>query len=109
MATSSSYQNDGEVLYGETPKYRLEIQADVPMSDYDFDIRLTCGDKTLTVRKRDLRITEAGDYLLCLDTRVLGAGVVKGVVTAYIPDPDFNDGIRIEKCIIEKPIVIKRV
>lgn len=110
MDNNGSYQVvGGDVFYGSTPKYKLDIQADLPMSDFDFDLKLTCGEKSLIVRKNDLLLTKDGDYLLCLDTKLLGAGVVRGVVTAYIPDSDFPDGIRREIGIIDKPIVIKRV
>lgn len=98
-----------DVFYGSTPKYKLSIDAGIPMSDFDFEVRLTRADRTLVVKKNDLRVTEEGDYLLCLDTTLLGAGEVKGVVTAYIPDRDFPDGIRKEVRIIDKPIVIKPV
>ena len=100
---------DEAIFYGETPKYRLDIQADSPMSDFDFEVNLTCGDKTLVVKKKDMRATEDGGYILCLDTQLLGAGVVKAVVCAYFPDNDFPDGVRKEIHVIAKPIVIKRV
>lgn len=108
MTKECSYHDDLEVFLGSTPKYRLEIEADLPMSDFDFEVRFTCGEKFLVMKREDLILDESGEYYLYLDTEHLGAGVVKAVVYAYIPDSGISGGIRKEIFVMPKPITIKR-
>ena len=109
MGNNCSYQIGGSTYYGTTPKYKLEIHADVPMSDFDFNVKLECGDRHITIRKREMPVGLDGAYYLCFDTRDLGIGRVKAIVTAEIPDTDFSGGIRTEVFAINNLLDIKEV
>lgn len=103
-----SCQDGVEIYYGSTPKYKLEINADVPMSGFNFEVKLCLGEKSVTIQKSDMRPASDGTYYLTFDTKDLGIGSVKTIVTAYIPDGDYTGGIRTEVCVVNRPIIIKR-
>ena len=109
MAENCSYRVNGTTYYGTTPKYVLEIDSGVPMADIDFDVRLLCGDRSLSVSKSEMPVDRDGKFYLCFDTRRLGIGRVKAVVTATIPDSDFPDGLRREVYVVNNLLEIKEV
>ena len=55
------------------------------------------GLKTLTVDKKNAIYIDKDNYVIRVDTSLVGAGAYYTTVTAYIPDTDFEDGIRPEK------------
>ena len=109
MAENCSYRVNGKTYFGTTPKYVLEIDSGVPMADIDFEVRLVCGDNSLTVRKSEMPVDRDGKFYLCFDTRRLGVGWVKAIVTATIPDSDFSDGRRREVYVVNNLLDIKEV
>jgi len=102
------YSDNVEVYYGSTPKYKLEINAGLPMSEFDFEVKLSCGDNSLIVKKADMPVGDDGSYYVCFDTTRLGIGPVKAVVTAFIPDGDYSSRVRKEVTVANGPIIIKR-
>ena len=104
-----SYQIGGSTYYGTTPKYKLEIDAGIPMSDFDFSVKLECGDQHITVPKSEMPVGRSGEYYLCFDTTDLGVGKVKAIITAEIPDTDFSSNIRTEVFVINNLLDIKEV
>jgi len=101
MAENCSYRVNGRTYYGTTPKYVLDIDAGVPMSDIGFDVRLVCGERSITVKKSEMPVDRDGKFYLCFDTKQLGVGRVDAVVTAYIEDSDFKDGQRREVFVVK--------
>ena len=79
------------------------------MSDFDFSVELIGSTGTLTVMKASMPVDSDGNYYLCFDTKDLGVGKVKAVVTALINDQDFQDGIRREVAVINNLLDIKEV
>lgn len=55
------------------------------------------GFKSYIVKKEDCKKQDDDNYLVPVDTAILGAGVYYGTVALKIPDGDFPDGIRIER------------
>lgn len=55
------------------------------------------GSKTLTIDKEDAIYIDDDNYVVRVDTSLVGAGKYYVTLTAYIPDTDFDDGIRPEK------------
>lgn len=100
MDAQCSYRVNGKTFYGTTPKYLLEIEAGIPMSDFDFDVELRRGDNSVVVKKSEMPTDQDGNYYLCFDTRSLGVGQVKAIITAYISDTDFESGVRREVFVI---------
>lgn len=51
----------------------------------------------LTVEKKDATKVDKDNYIIKVDSAVCGAGRYYVTLTAYIPDPDFADGLRTER------------
>lgn len=86
-----------QIWNGTEVKMRLTIEAPgFSMDNDDFTIVLKCGGHSLTFTKDDLVVDEHGNYIVCFDTAPFGSGSVDAVITAYVPDDDFNDGTRTE-------------
>lgn len=95
-----------KVFYGTECKYLLEITADgFDMHRDDFTVDLKRGQKTKHYDKEDLVVetytdivdnisTDKYRYYVCFDTKEFGTGVITAIVTAKVPDADFEDGIR---------------
>ena len=70
------------------------------MDSDDFEIKLQRGTNVLTLTKDDLiREVEDDDsvtWYMCFDSAFFGKGPITVVVTAYVPDTDFDDGLRTE-------------
>ena len=75
----------------------IEPMKGVSMESYNFNVEIyTFPSKVLTFNKSDATRVDANNYIVLVDTSLLGAGEVKCKVTAYIPDDDFKDGLRTE-------------
>ena len=89
-------------------KYLLEINAvGFSMDTDNFDVVLKRGSKSLILHKSDLVVEpytvvennitiEKNHYYVCFATDYFGPGDVTVVVTAYVPDTDFESGFRRE-------------
>lgn len=93
-------------------KFKLNISMP-PIDDYhlanvDWNVLVFTdnGIKTLTVDKRDAIYIDDDNYVICVDTSLVGAGMYFTTLTAYIPDTDFNDGIRPEKRTVYTGVII---
>ena len=49
-----------------------------------------------TYHKDELVIDDNGDYYLCFNTEDFGIGLITAIITAYVPDTAFLDGLRTE-------------
>lgn len=88
---------NGTDYLGEELKYAVDITATgFSMADDDFDIVITVGNKSETYNKLDLVVDDQGTYYIMIDTTVFKKGDMYATVYAYVPDPDFDDGIRTE-------------
>lgn len=105
-----SYQIDGETYYGSTPKFRLDIDAGMPMSDYNFYVELVGTGGRKTIEKNVMPKDKDNNFYLCFDTVTLGVGPVKAIVTAEVPDTAFPPtNIRKEVYVINRLMVIRSV
>ena len=89
-------------------KYLLEINVTgFSMDTDDFDVFLKRGSKTLLLHKDDLPkepytvienniSIERNHYYVCFATDYFGPGDITVVITAYVPDLDFESGFRRE-------------
>lgn len=55
------------------------------------------GHKRITIEKRDAVKVDRDDYIIKVDSSILGAGRYYVTLTAFIPDTDFADKLRTEK------------
>lgn len=55
------------------------------------------GHKRMTIEKKDAIRVDKDNYIIRVDSAICGAGRYYVTLTAYIPDMDFQDGLRTEK------------
>lgn len=89
-------------------KYLLEINAiGFSMDTDNFDVVLKRGSKSLIFHKEDLVVEtytvvennitiDRNHYYVCFATDYFGPGDITVVITAYVPDTDFESGYRRE-------------
>ena len=90
------------------PYIELEPVGSLNMDDYDFQAEFFCySNRRVTVSKSEMKRMNENRYCACLDTRALGTGTLKCLVTRYIPDGDFDDGLRtdVRMFVFDTPIV----
>lgn len=85
------------VFVGTKLKFAISISSPgFDMTEDDFTVDIRRGAKTIHFNKEDLVVDENDQYYVCFDTAELGGGVVEAIITAFVPDDDFSDGIRTE-------------
>ena len=78
-------------------KFVVDISASgFSMVDDDFTVTLKRGSTQRTFAKDDLVMDENHTFYVCFDSSEFGKGVIDAIVTAYVPDSDFEDGLRTE-------------
>lgn len=86
-----------QVFVGTKLKFAITISSpgfDINEDDFTVDIRR--GSKSIHFEKDDLVVDEHDQYYVCFDTAELGSGLIEAIITAFVPDDDFDDGIRTE-------------
>lgn len=84
---------------GTELKLNINIKpiGSITMDDYDFYVEIYCHTKkVIVIQKKDAIRVDENNYIVLVNSSEIGAGEVKCKVTAYIPDGDFNDGLRTE-------------
>lgn len=101
------------IFLGTELKLNVSIQpiGEITMDDYDFIVELYCSPKnSIIVEKKDAIRVDSNNYIVLVDSMVLGAGNIKCKVTSYIPDSDFDDGYRTEVVGIDTKInIVKNI
>lgn len=86
-----------DVFIGTELKLNVHIDRieNITMDDYDFSVDLYCSPKnTINIPKSKAVRIDSENYIVLLDTTLVGAGSLKAKITSYIPDDDFDDGYR---------------
>lgn len=98
----SGLEYDGTWV-GTALKYKVEITAEgFSMDEDDFEIEVRRGKESVIYQKSDLLIHEPEDpeaeteYYLPVDTEALGPGRYEVITRAYVPDDDWEGGLRTE-------------
>ena len=82
---------------GTELKFLVEIEAGgFSMVDDDFTVTIKRGSKQHVFQKADLVKDNEDKFYVCFDSAEFGTGTIQAVVTAYVPDSDFPDGLRTE-------------
>lgn len=116
MKDDNQYKHDnlgqGSYYVGTDLKFKIDITAEgFDQTQDDFEIKVVCGSKTQIITQDDIVEDEDGQYIL-IDTSQFNTGLVKLIVTAKVPDENFNEfpwnGYRREVtvhelCYIKKP------
>lgn len=85
----------------------IEPMGELTMDSYDFEVEVYCSPKkTIVTPKSNMIRTDENNYIVLVDTAIVGAGDLKIKVTAYIPDADFPDMLRTEVVAIDTGINI---
>lgn len=88
---------EGQAYIGTELKFILDITASgFSMVDDDFTVTLKRGSTQHTFSKNDLVRDGEDNFYVCFDSSEFGKGVIDAIVTAYVPDSDFDDGLRTE-------------
>lgn len=98
-----------QVFLGTELKLNINIEpiGNVTMDDYDFEVEIYCSSKKVVdITKKEAIRVDSNNYIILIDTNVVGAGDLKCKVIAHIPDGDFEDGLRTEISIIDTGINI---
>lgn len=96
------------VYVGTELKFAITITSPgFDMLTDDFTVDILGRRKRLHFDKEDLVVDENDQYYVCFDTAELGAGIIEAVITAFVPDDDFEDSIRKEVVKIELLFVRK--
>ena len=87
----------------------IEPMGDTTMDDYDFIVDAYCSvKKTISIPKKDAIRVDENNYMVLVDTNLIGSGRLKCRITAYVPDADFDDGLRTEVAGIDTGIEIQK-
>lgn len=85
------------IYVGTELKYTLNIETEgFSMDTDDFKIIVRSSHGTIEIPKSQMILTDNDEYLFTVDTSELGAGDYYVSVVAYVPDTDFDDGLRTE-------------
>lgn len=85
----------------------IEPLGDITMDDYDFEVDIYCSLKRVqTIVKDDAIRVDENNYIVCIDSSLLGHGDLKAKITARIPDGDFDDNYRTEVVYLNTDITI---
>lgn len=89
----------------------IEPIGDITMDDYNFEVEVYCSPKRQVIisKANSIRV-DSDNYIVLVDTNVVGAGDLKCKVTAYVPDGDFPDQLRTEVVCVDTGInIIKAI
>lgn len=84
--------DNGRYYIGTDLKFRITLTAEgFNQDEDDYEVKFICGSysKTYSSAQGDFVKAQDGCYYLCIPTGNLSPGMMKMVITAYIPDPCF--------------------
>lgn len=91
--------SNGKVYLGSEIKINISISPiqNYSMADYDWFIELFTKSNSIVKKQKEECIRRDDDnYIVTLDTNDVGDGALRFKLTAFIPDGDFDDGLRTE-------------
>lgn len=99
------------VYLGTELKLNIHIEPidGLSMDNYDFNVDVYVSQrKVVSTPKQDCVRIDQNNYIVRVDTNVIGVGDITVKVVAQIPDGDFDDGIRTEVAQIQTGITVAR-
>ena len=87
------------VFKGSDLKLNIHIEplGELTMDDYDWYVECYCSNETpIKITKGQARRVDENNFIIALNTQQLSIGPLQCVITAYIPDEDFDDKLRTE-------------
>lgn len=101
--------NEINVELGTELKLNIHIEpiGGMTLKDYDYTTEVYCSQRRkITIPKADAIYIDDENFVVCVDSSILGIGTIVCKVIAHIPDADFQDGIRTEVVAINTGINI---
>lgn len=98
-----------KIFLGTELKLNINIEpiGELTMDDYDWSVEAYCSTRnTVVIKKKDAIRMDSDNYVILVDSAIIGSGDIKCRITAYIPDGDFHDGLRTEIVGIDTGITI---
>lgn len=92
---------DSQRIYiGTKLKYKIVItSAGFDMDTDNWEVTVKCGGNSQTFAKLDC-IHRDNDWFVVFDTEDFGKGTYYAIIKAYVPDTDFDGGIRTEVTVV---------
>lgn len=87
------------VFKGSDLKLNIHIEplGGLTMDDYEWYVECYCSDETpIKITKDKARRVDDSNFIITLNTQQLGIGPLQCIITAHIPDEDFDDKLRTE-------------
>lgn len=97
------------VFKGSDLKLNIHIEplGKLTMDDYEWYIECYCANEVpIKIPKDTARRVDENNFIITLNTQQLGIGPLQCVITAHIPDEDFDDNFRTEISRINTNIII---
>lgn len=89
--------DNGRYFVGEDLKFKITLEADGFVQDEDdYTIEFICGTYTHTYTQDDIVKGADGCHYLLIPTVNLTPGMMKMIITVFVPDGDFPDAVRKE-------------
>lgn len=89
--------NQERAWVGTGLKFAITITAEgFDQAEDDWKVVFQCGRNTLELSKADMSIGEDDTFIANVDSSLLGAGTLSVITTAYVPDDDWEGGVRKE-------------
>lgn len=102
---------ENKVFIGTEMKLNISIEPldGLTMDAYDFEVEVYVSQrKVVSAKKAECKRVDENNYIVLVDTNLIGTGKLLCKVIAYIPDGDFNDGLRTEVAVLQTGIIIER-
>lgn len=75
----------------------IKLPSELTMDDVDFSCKFYVYiNNVQTIDKKDMKRVDENNYIAYVDTGVIGNGEIMIETTAYLPDQDYEGGIRKE-------------
>ena len=89
--------DNSRYFVGEDLKFKITLEAEGFVQDEDeYQIEFICGSYTHTYTQDDIVKGADGCHYLLIPTSSLAPGVMKMIITVFVPDGDFLNGVRKE-------------
>lgn len=97
MNCNCNCNNNERIWVGTDLKFAITITAEgFDQENDDWKVVFQCGRNTLEMTKADMSIGEDGSFIANVKSSLLGAGTLSVITYAYVPDEDWEGGVRTE-------------
>ena len=89
--------DNGSYYIGTDLKFQIMLEAEgFDQNEDNYDIDFYCGNDEKHFSQADVQSGVDGKHYLIVPTAGMSPGVIRMIITVYIPDPDISGNIRKE-------------